>query len=92
MQPLSAWRSLSLLSKPLVSAMNRGAVLNGFVIGNKAPIVSTIASMKISIGRLQLLPSKVMMVSSQLAERARSDEMSASSSDYLHNPAQRRAS
>ena len=58
MQPLSAWRFLSLLSKPLVSAMNRGAVLNGFVIGSNAPTVSAIASRKISIGRLHPTPGK----------------------------------
>ena len=49
--------------------MNRGAVLNGFVIGNKAPIVSAIASMKISIGRLHLPPCKDVMGAPQLAER-----------------------
>jgi len=36
-----------------VSETNRGAVLNGFIIGKRAPIVSVTVSVKVSMRLLQ---------------------------------------
>src|SRR5688572_25925077 len=53
MQAISACCRTSRRSKPAVSEMKRGAVLNGFMIGRSEPSVSTMASRKMGIGLLQ---------------------------------------
>src|SRR5436189_4239893 len=52
MQASSAWRLRHLSSKPADSETNKGAVLNGFMIGSSAPTVSMIAWPKIVIASL----------------------------------------
>ena len=50
------------MSQPAVRVTNKGAVLKGFVIGRRAPIVSAIVSKKISIGHLQRIVPRVSWI------------------------------
>jgi hypothetical protein len=52
MQAMIAWRRRFFGSKPAVSDTYSGAVLNGFMIGNSAPIVRIRASRKIEMRAL----------------------------------------